>query len=160
MGNTLNVNNNDVIALTNKLEKLHKSAFPVAIRSTLNDVAIISKSEIVEKEFDQQFVVRKKNFIKSHTWVNKSPNTFNVNQMVSEMGVLKGKSQAGDELITQEFGGTVKKRDYIPTPKARVSKSPTKLIQRPNYRTKLKQRNTRPKKNYKELEEIDDYDEE
>lgn len=151
MANNFDINTKEVVQLTNKLEKIHRSAMPVAVRQTLNDAAFLAKTDYVEKEFDKQFIVKKRNFIKSHTVVNKSPNTFNVNQMASEMGVVKGKSQAGDELDTQEYGGTVKKRDYIPTPKARVSKSPRKLISRPNYRVKMKQRNKRPKKNYEEF---------
>lgn len=39
----LNVNTDATVALTNKLEKLHKSAFPVAVRSTLNSAAFDMK---------------------------------------------------------------------------------------------------------------------
>lgn len=42
----LHVNNSEVIALTNKLEQLNRSAFPVAVRTALNSAAfgVINKS--------------------------------------------------------------------------------------------------------------------
>ncbi|MBL4809315.1 MAG: hypothetical protein JKY43_04565, partial [Phycisphaerales bacterium] len=40
-----NVNTDAVVSLTNKLEKLHKSAFPVAVRGTLNSAAFDVKQK-------------------------------------------------------------------------------------------------------------------
>ena len=45
----LNVNTDAVVALTNKLEKLHRSAFPVAVRSTLNSAAFDMKKDTILK---------------------------------------------------------------------------------------------------------------
>ena len=59
-----NVNTDEVVRLTNRLEKLNKSAMPIAVRSTLNDVAFQSKQTHLPKEFDKKFTIRKKNFIK------------------------------------------------------------------------------------------------
>jgi len=139
-----NVNTDEVVKLSNKLEKLHKSALPIAVRGTLNDVAFEAKQKFVEKEFNKQFIIRKRNFIKAHTIVNKSINTFNVNQMQSEMGVIKGKSQAGDELDVQEFGGVIKKREFIPMNPSRASKSPSKLISKRFYLQNIKAKKDKP----------------
>jgi len=147
MANTFNVNTDEVVKLTNNLEKINRSAMPVAIRKTINEAAIEAKNLHVAKTFDNQFTIRKKKFIESHTWANKSPNTFNLPQMVSEMGVVSGKPKA-DGLALQELGGTEKNRDYIPTKTARRSKSANKLVSKNYYRTKMKQRNKRPIKKY------------
>jgi len=135
---SFDVNTDEVIRLSNRLEKLHRSALPIAVRGTLNDAAFEAKQKHVEKTFDKQFTIRKSNFIRSHTIVNKSINTFNINQMVSEMGVIKGKSSAGDELDKQEFGGTVSNRSFIPMDTARASKSHTKLVSKKFYLKNIK----------------------
>lgn len=137
MPNTFNIDNHEVIEFTNKLEKLHRSAMPVAVRQTLNDVAFIAKNE-VNKTFAGQFTERKKKFITSHTAVNKSINTFNIKQMSSSMGVIKGKSDAGDELQVHERGGTLKDRSAIATKDVRVGKSETKLVSKRFYLKNMK----------------------
>jgi hypothetical protein len=64
--------------------------------------------------------------------------------MVSSCGVIKGKSKAGDQLIKQEFGGSIKNREFIPTKEARVSQSPKRVVSKRYY---LK--NIKPKKGKK-----------
>jgi hypothetical protein len=138
MAKAFNVNNIEVVELTNKLEKLHRSAMPVAVRGTLNDAAFDMKQNQVAPIFEKKFIIRKPSFIKSHTAVKKSKNTFQINQMVAECGIIKGKSQAGDELEVQEFGGTIKKREFIPMDTARTSKNPKKLVSKKYYLQKIK----------------------
>ena len=127
MAQTFDINMTEVIGFTNKLGKLHKSALPLAIRSTLNDASFETK-KVIPLFFAKQFTVRKKNFIRSHTGVNKSKNTFNVNQMVAKVGLIKGRSDSGDDLIKQEYGGTIQNRDFIPFKDARVGKNERKII--------------------------------
>jgi hypothetical protein len=136
----ININTNALVELTNKLEKLHKSAMPVAIRSTLNDAAFDMKQKTGPQEFDANFTIRKKNFFKSHTAVNKSPNTFKLKQMKAEFGIIKGKSEAGDNLEKQEFGGVIKNRSYIPLKEARTGKNPKKVLSRRFYLKNIKPR--------------------
>jgi hypothetical protein len=130
---TFNINTSEVVELTNKLEKMHRSAMPVAVRGSLNDAAFDMKKNQVEQVFKSRFTTRKKNFIRSHTVANKSKNTFNINEMKSEVGVIKGKSDAGDQLEKQEFGGTIANRDFIPMDPARIGKNKKKLVSRKNY---------------------------
>jgi len=78
MLNTFNINTDKVVSLTNKLEKLHKSAMPVAVRMTLNDAAFDMKQIQIGRQFKGQFTIRKKNFIRSHTVAVKSKNTFRI----------------------------------------------------------------------------------
>jgi hypothetical protein len=127
---------------------MHKSALPVSVRGALNDAAFNAKTKFIPREFDENFTQRKKNFISSHTAFNRSPNTFNINKMVSEAGVIKGKSEAGDNLEKQEFGGTIKNREYIPMDAARVGKNKTKLVSKRFYIKNIKpQRSKRRSQN-------------
>ena len=137
MAATFNINQEELIKFTKKLGKLHRSALPVAVRQTLNDVAFEAKKE-VPKIFGNKFTVRKKTFIKAHTSVIKSKNTFDLKKMVTQIGVIKGKSKAGDNLEQQERGGTIKNRDFIPLASARVGKSENKLISKRAYLTNIR----------------------
>lgn len=133
-----NINNADVVELTNRLEKIHKSAMPVSVRGALNDAAFDMKKNQLGKTFDSDFTIRKKTFIRSHSAFNRSKNTFNINEMSSEAGIIKGKSKSGDELEIQETGGSLSGRKSIVTPEARISKSGQKLVSRRFYLQNLK----------------------
>jgi hypothetical protein len=137
---TFDINQDEVIKLTKKLSKLHKSALPVAIRQTLNDAAFIGRRKSIAK-FRRNFDVKThaKRFPTAHIQVQKSPNTFNVNRMISQVGVIKGKSRSGDQLDKQELGGQVKDRD-VPTKDARVSGNAHAPINRALYKKLWKNR--------------------
>ncbi len=132
MSNNFNINTSEIVQLTNKLEKLHKSAMPVTVRGALNDVAFYMKKNEVAKAFDRQFIVRKKTFIRSHTSVNKSLNTFDIKKMSSEVGIIKSKP-VSEGLKNQELGQKTKKTKHIPfidkgkTP-VRIGKSHLKQV--------------------------------
>lgn len=136
--NVINVNSNNLVRLTDKLEKLGRSNLPLAVRSTLNDAAFDMKTKKIQPIFNQKFTTRKKNFIRSHTAFNKSPNTFNLAAMNSHAGIIRGKSNSGDELVNQEFSGTIKNREYIATEQARIGKSKIRTLSRKNRLLKVK----------------------
>jgi len=133
-----NINTHEVVEITNKLEKLHKSAMPIAVRETLNEAAVMGRLEMIKqfKEKDE-FTIRKPNFINVHSKFNKSKNTFDINQMQSEFGLIKGKSNAGDELEKVEFGGIAQKRDFIPMDEARGG-TKKRLILKKHYLQNIK----------------------
>lgn len=136
----LNINTSEIVKLTNKLERLHKSAMPVTVRGTLNDLAFKTKKDYVPDEFQKQFTVRSKTFIKSHTSVRKSDNTFDIRKMQSAVGVIARKD-AADGLAAQETGGNTKKSRNIPyfddnQVHARISKSHEKKISKTKYLSK------------------------
>jgi len=129
----LDVNNDANIKLTAKLEKLHRSAFPSAVRNTINQVAFDAKSK-VPKVSAQKFVTRNKTFFKAFTTVKKAQG-FNVQKMKSVMGVnsrkktaMGGGSRVAEGLEKQETGGTIKGRKLVAHPHARTSKSNSKRI--------------------------------
>jgi hypothetical protein len=123
---SFNINNVEVVELTNKLEKLHRSAMPIAVRSTLNDAAFLARRLII-KNFRSNFIIRNRTFITSHASANKCQNTFSINQMQSEAGIIKGKTKSGDLLEKQEFGGGIDRKS-IPTDNVRLGKSNRKLV--------------------------------
>ncbi len=151
MGYSLNIDASENVELTNRLEKLHKSAMPVAVRGTLNDLAFEAKKKHLPKTAEKAFTVRKKGFFSSHSRVNKSPNTFKLNEMQAEMGIVQGKSDAGDEMKKQEFGGQIKGRDYIPLPgptgtggRARTSGSYGKTVSKRYYLKRIEPEKHKP----------------
>jgi hypothetical protein len=84
------------------------------VRGALNDAAFDMKKKTLGREFSDNFTIRRPTFIRSHTSVNKSPNTFDINKMESSAGIIQGKSFAGDQLELQEKGGSISDRD-VPT---------------------------------------------
>lgn len=135
---SFNINTDALVGLTNKLEQLHESAMPIAVRGTLNDAAFDMKQVTAPREFNDNFTIRKKTFFRSHTRVNKSKNTFDIDSMESSFGVIAGKSKSGDELEKQEHGGIVANRTYIPFKEARIGKTNSKLVSKRFYLKNIK----------------------
>lgn len=138
MSKTFNINASDVVEFTNKLEKMHRSSLPVSIRGALNDVAFDVKQYTLQKEFEDNFTIRKKTFLSSHSRAIKSKNTFDIEQMESSIGIIRGKSKSGDQLKFQERGGTIQNRGAVPTKEVRVGESSSRLIKKSLYYTKFK----------------------
>ena len=69
---SLNINNDAVIALTAKLERLNKSALPSAIRSTLNDSAFLMKQKNILESAKNNMTVRNQSFFKRYTGVKRA----------------------------------------------------------------------------------------
>jgi hypothetical protein len=129
---TFNVNNDSVIALTANLERLNRSAFPSAVRNTLNKGAFETKKEI-PKTAQRKFVTRQSSFFRKFSIVDKA-NGFDVNKMISTVGIDGSKiSEIADNLESQEFGGMVSGKKLIPHDDARVSKSQNKRVQNQNH---------------------------
>lgn len=110
---SFNVNTDSVIILTAKLERMRKSAFPSAIRSTLNDSAFIMKKENILDSAKKNMVVRNPTFFRKFTGVKRATG-FDVNKMQSEVGFkntdpnpIKGK-KAIEGMEHNEVGGTDK----------------------------------------------------
>lgn len=133
MNKTFNVNTDEVVKFTNKLEKLHKSAFPVAVRSTLNSAAFDVKQKTMPSQANVSFENRSKNFFKSNSRVEMAVG-FDVKSMKSTVGFLSrgGTNKAVDELEQQESGGTIGGRSFIAVDSARIGKSHSKNVQKKN----------------------------
>ena len=135
----LNVNTDAVVAFTNKLEKLHRAAFPVAVRTALNSAAFDMKKTTIQKSAAEEFTIRKATFFKANSRVELAKG-FDIKNMESAVGFKSNKSSnsiqsAINDLEQQEHGGKIEDRDYIVTGKLWNQKDSGKSI-RPNERLK------------------------
>lgn len=132
----LDVNNDGVIQLTAKLEELHKSAFPSAVRNTLNKAAFETKKQL-PKTAEKKFITRHKPFFKNMSVVDKASG-FNVDKMIATVGIDASKNmELAENLESQEFGGMVNARKLIAHDDARTSKSNKKRVSAPNKVNKV-----------------------
>ena len=133
MGQFFNVDTDAVVVHTAKLESLHRSAFPNAVRGTLNGLAFDVKKNTMPAEGSKVFVERQKNFLKANSRVDMAKG-FNVDAMVSRVGFvsLGGSNRAVDELEQQEKGGAINNRSFVPMDPARTAKSPRRIVSRKN----------------------------
>lgn len=127
----LNVDADAFVIYTNKLEKLPKSAFPNAVRGTLNGLAFDVKKNTMPDEADRNFTIRQRNFFKANSRVEMARGS-NVDSMKSVVGfvALGGSNQAIEDLEKQEHGGIIGGRSFIPTDFSRTGKSPQRLVAR------------------------------
>lgn len=127
-----NVNTDEVVKHANRLEQMHRSDFPIAVRSTLNDLAFDVKMNTLMQSAEQVFILRNPNFLKRHSAVDKAQG-FDVDTMQSEVGIAPRGLKAAANLEIQEKGGTIKGRSAIYMPTARINKSKFKSVVRSNY---------------------------
>jgi hypothetical protein len=120
----IDINSDALVKHTARLERLHRSALPVAVRNTLSRAAFDVKKETMPASAKRSFVERKATFFKANSKVTPAQG-FNIASMQAVVGfVPKGApDHAVEDLEQQEGGGTIEGRSYIPLPQARVSKS-------------------------------------
>lgn len=119
----LNINSSAVVVFTNKLEKLHKSALPVATREALNTAAFDVKKNTMPKEA-KVFTQRNPTFFKSTSKVQPAKG-FDIKSMKSIVGFMpqSGAKESGgatEDLKQQEDSGTIGHRSFIPLAGARA----------------------------------------
>lgn len=129
----LNVDADELVSFTNKLEKLPRAAFPNAVRGTLNGLAFDVKKNTMPKSAERHFTIRQKNFFKANSRVQMARG-FDVESMESIVGFVPfgGTNTAVDDLETQEKGGLIPGRSFIPMDAARTSKNPGRIVARRN----------------------------
>jgi len=109
----LDVNMDGAIQLTARMERLNRSAFPLAVRSTLNDLAFDMKQKELGNSFKKNFKPKagSLSYYKKLNRVEKAAG-YNVNSMQSKVGLLS--TNRNDQnfisgMEKQEFGGNIKK---------------------------------------------------
>ncbi len=115
----LNINATAVVHQTVRLERLHRSALPVAIRTALNNTAFDLKSNAMPAVAKQTFIERSPNFFRANSRVKKATG-FNISSMKAEVGFVSkgGNDRSVDDLQEQESGGNLK-RSLIALKRAR-----------------------------------------
>lgn len=128
---TFNVNTNALVSLANRLEKIHRSDLPIAIRGTLTKAALLTKTESLPRSSGNRFVNRNRTFFKSKSRF-RGATGFDVNQMQATVGMVdlrrNGDDHAVRDLEQQEHGGIIKGRSFVPTDKARVGGNRAKNV--------------------------------
>lgn len=128
----IDINSDEIVSLANKLEKMHRSDFPIAVRGTINKAALNMKQDTLMKTTKDAFNKRHQgNFYKAMSKVNFATG-FDVDSMGATVGFsekdLKGNNNyAVKDLEQQERGGKIKGRSFLAMDKARkTKKSPVK----------------------------------
>lgn len=131
----LDVNTDEVVKLTRKLEKAHRSGLPLAVRGTLNRTAFDTKQRTLLKITDKTFTNRTKTFFKANSRVFKAEG-WDVNKMVSQVGMVESRLRGANnyavkDLVEQEQGGSIGGRSLIPISKgARIAGSYQKNVKK------------------------------
>lgn len=126
VGMRLNINTQATVKFTNILEKLHRSALPVAVRSALNDAAFDVKTRTMPDSAKKEFTQRQKNFFKANSSFEKATG-FSIRNMKATVGFQEHKLQkrssnyAVKDLVQQEYGGKIARKSFIPMRAARVA---------------------------------------
>jgi len=133
---SFNINNDSAIELAAKLERVHRSALPSAVRNTLNNAAFETKKNI-PLVASEKFITRQKTFFKRFSTVDKAKG-FDVNRMIATAGIDGSKNlQLAINLESQEFGGKVLGNKLIPHDHSRTSRSQAKRVSSRNYLNKV-----------------------
>lgn len=109
---TLDVNTDASIVLTNKLERLNRSAFPSAVRNTLNQVAFDMKREHLPKSFKKNFKPKSGTmpYYKKSIGIDKA-NGFSIKDMKAVVSLLDPSNKVDkrfvEGLYKQEKGGVI-----------------------------------------------------
>lgn len=139
MAKLIDIDSRELVRFTNKLEKLHRSDLPIAIRSTMDNLAFRMKGvgktrgqiDIeAERSFDNR---RNKKLFKAMTGVQKAKG-FNIESMESKAGIISrsGRDQLAQGLADQQEGGNVKSA-ATPLDDSRINRQTRKKVRTSNY---------------------------
>lgn len=128
----LNINNDAVVAFTNTLEKMHRSALPNAVRGTLNRCVFYVKNTSLPQSANAAFTNRQPNFFRANSRFENAKG-FNLASMKATVGMTEGSlkgqhNYAVEDLQQQEHGGVIQRKSFIPLPGARINKSLQKNV--------------------------------
>lgn len=121
----LNINTTGCVVLTNKLEKISRSALPIAIRGALNQTVKNIKQNTMPASARDKFNQRQKNFFTANSKFEYAKG-FKINDMKAMVGFYENKLSnattnfAIKDLEEQEHGGNIRGKTFIPMHAARV----------------------------------------
>lgn len=127
----LDINMDAAVAHTARLERMPRSALPIAVRNTLNNVVFDIKQRTMPARADAEFINRRANFFKANSRVEMAKG-FDIGSMNATVGFrpLGGTNRAVDDLEQQEHGGDIGGRSFIPLKTARSGNSWAKNVRR------------------------------
>lgn len=126
-----NVNNKQCLDFAKRLDAMHKSDFPLAVRGTLNDLAF-KQQKLIPKEAKKLFLHnRVPTFFRAFSTTKKATG-WDVNSMISLAGIQDKGKKAIKNLQQQETGGGIKGKSFIYESAARGG-SPNSPVKPQNY---------------------------
>lgn len=97
-----NVNSENIIGLSAKLESLSKNAFPAAVRSTLSDGAFEMKQKNILESAKKNMKVKQPNFFKANTGVERAKFNRNIEAMSATSGFINKRGVKASKAV--EYG--------------------------------------------------------
>lgn len=131
---TFSVNTDAVIAYTAKLERINKSAFPIAVRATLNDGAFAMKKTNILASAKTNMHIRNQAFFRKFTGVERATG-YKINEMSSQVGFINTDAdpikgiKAIHGMEENEIGG-IDNTGAMYMKKARTGNSANKLVRK------------------------------
>lgn len=133
-----NIDDKEIKHFEKILSDINETAFPKVVRSTLERTAYITKKQY-DENVRKELVIRgnkTKNIVMASIGYTKSPNTLDINKMVTYVGQYDSKyGRKTEQLRIQEFGENIiseTKYSVKPTKTARSGKY-TNIVNRKNY---------------------------
>lgn len=137
MSNLLDIDSNDVQDLIVQLNLYARKALPFAVRNGVKGAAFAAQDEW-RSQMRRRLTLRNKFTERSVRVDARGARGFDVNRMEAVTG------SDADYIKRTELGGSIKSSGKfgvpIPTPDARVSKSPKRVVSRPNLQKNIKLR--------------------
>ena len=134
----INFKSPDFKKLTVALSGFHRSAYPSAVRGTLNRAAFDVKQRTLKTSTEQAFNDRSNfRFFKAFSGVDKATG-FDVDAMSADVGLLKGVNDDIDNFAGYEGAGSSKKRSFIPIDRTRTGGNRNKKRAKRNYHTSIR----------------------
>lgn len=141
----LDIDASAVVVFTNKLEKIGRSALPIAIRTALNSAAFDVKQNTMPRSA-LRFIHRTENFFKANSRVEMAKG-WDLNSMQAVVGFTSEHLRIGSsnfavkDLEQQEYSGAIGGKTFIPLNPARVSSSFNKVVRPVNRITIINKQN-------------------
>lgn len=122
----ININTDEVVAYTNRLERLHRSDLPIAIRNALTKAARLTKTKTLLKATKQAFTNRNKGFFKAKSKFLPAQG-FSISGMKATVGMSDirdggSNDHAVRDLKEQEHGGLISGRSFVPVVGGKLGK--------------------------------------
>ena len=138
----LNINTDATVVFTDKLEELHRSALPSAVRGSLNRAVFDVKTKTMPDSANREFVNRSKNFFKGNSRF-KNAKGFDMATMKSTVGFVEARLRGSNNfavqnLEQQEVGGEIGGRSFKPYITSRPGKNRKKLVSPRNRLSNIK----------------------
>lgn len=125
----LRIQADDIAIMANNLDRIHRSAFPVAVRNTLNNMAYKMQQKEIAKSAENFFDYKRTNIVRNLSRFSKAQG-FDVKRMQSRAGIVPKprREKVASGLAAQEFGGKVEGKS-VPTLRARGGSVSSKVRQ-------------------------------